>query len=903
MKSERDLFVAIDANAIIHRAFHAYPPSLSTSSGVGVNAVYGFTVMLLQILKQYDPKYIFCAFDTKAPTFRHAQFAEYKGTRKPTDETLIAQFPLVEEVLNAFNIPIVKKEGFEADDIIGTVASWVKDGKWSSYDFDLYLVTGDRDFLQLVGDNVYACLPAGGFNNLIVYDRAKVFEKYGYYPEQVVDYKGIVGDASDNIPGVKGVGEKSGVSLLEKYQNLEDIYKNLSSLPPRLQKLLGEGLEQAEFSRELATIKGDVDLDLKLEDCLLLDFDEAEVLEVFRKFEFKSLVSRIPKSINGNGGANGEQLGMFSQQEAVGEGVVSLVEWEEFEKLFSSARLVFAGYVSKDESISGSFCFGLIVDKSGELFGWSGEGFTKPLPRETYFYNLEDYVSHELRAGSTLDWVENVVDIKLLSHLLSSGKKSYDLSSLVFDFASRNAPQKLSRANISQVLEILPEVIDSLQEKVRSAVLSEYSKGWLERIFDRDVDTNIFYDVVREIENKVAVVLGKMENRGIAIDYEKLSDLEALLAKRIASVQEEIFSFIGHEFNLNSPKQLSDVLYTELALPEVSRGAKARSTREEILEQLVDLHPSISLILSYRELSKIHGTYVKPFIDLVKVAHNSGEETAIHTDFKLHGASSGRFASINPNMQNLPLRGEWGEKFREVFVARDGFKLVSADYSQIEFRVMADISGDEVLISDFNAKKDIHTATAARILNKKVEEVVPSERSLGKTMNFAILFGQTSYGLSRLLKVDSKIASGYIDEYFKNYAGVAKYIKNAEKMALDQGYVQSMLGRTRYISGLASRNFNIRAAAIREAINMPIQGGEADIMKLAMIEIDRVIDEKYSGQAFMLLQIHDELIFEVVEERVEEFERDISEIMKGVVQLKVPLDVNTGSGSNLAQLK
>jgi DNA polymerase-1 len=306
--------------------------------------------------------------------------------------------------------------------------------------------------------------------------------------------------------------------------------------------------------------------------------------------------------------------------------------------------------------------------------------------------------------------------------------------------------------------------------------------------------------------------------------------------------------------------------------------------------------------MEYRELAKVHGTYAKPYIAITSDMHKNGEECVIHTDFKQIGASSGRFSSLNPNMQNLPQKGE-GEKMRNVFVARKGFKLVSADYSQIEFRVMADISEDSALLVDFNAQKDIHSATAARILNKKLEEVTKQERYLGKTMNFSILFGQTPYGLSRLLGVDSKLSAQYIDEYFKNYKGVKEYIDEAKETALEKGYVQTMLGRTRYITGLSSRNFNVKAAAVREAINMPIQGGEADIMKLAMIDLDRMIEKKYKDEAFMLLQIHDELVFEVKKDKVEKFEKDVAKIMRDVVKMKVPLDVNTGSGDNLAQLK
>lgn len=910
MSADKDLFIGIDANAIIHRAFHAYPPSLSTSSGTPVNAVYGFTVMLLQLLKQFDPKYIVCAFDTKAPTFRHTKYTDYKAHRKPTDESLIAQFPLVEEILKAFNIPIIKKEGYEADDILGTFSQWVKDGKWSSYNLDLYLITGDRDLLQLIGGSVYTCLPAGGFNNLVVYDKAKTLEKYGYAPEQVTDFKAIVGDASDNIPGIKGIGEKSALTLLRDYTTLDNIYKNIEKLSSKHQKLFTEGAEQAGFSKDLATIKTDVDLDVRLEQCLFRDFDENELLYTFKKFEFRSLVSKIPKSVNGGG--NGAQLGMFggSGGDDKGIGASASIRMSQDINEFLGIKnpsLRICGYISPDESEDGGeFVFGLIVDNSGEQMGYvSGDvgGFVVALTRETWFYNLEDFVSRIIRQnGDTQINTEGIRDLRLLSHLLSSGKKSYDLSSLIFDFASRNAPEFHTTFGISSILPMLSEVIEGIQKKVGEIEIGDYTAGWLKKIFKKEATPLIYYDLLEKVENPVSIILAKMENRGIAVDYDYLVKLEETLGKKISEIEKNIYTEVGHEFNINSPKQLSDVLYTELQLPQPGTGKSARSTREDVLERLKEMHPAIPLIMEYRELAKLHGTYAKPFVAMVSEMHNRGEECVIHTDFKQIGASSGRFSSLNPNMQNIPQKGE-GEKMRNAFVARKGFKLVSADYSQIEFRVMADISEDSALLLDFNAGKDIHKATAARIFNKPLEEVTKEDRYLAKTMNFSILFGQTSYGLSRLLGIDSKLAAQYIDEYFKNYKGVKEYIEKAKRTALEKGYVQTMFGRTRYITGLSSRNFNVRGAAVREAINMPIQGGEADIMKLAMIDIDRMIKERYDEKAFILLQIHDELVFEVEEKLVGNFEKDIAKVMKEVVKMKVPLDVNTASGGNLSELK
>lgn len=880
---KKDLFVAIDANAIVHRAFHAYPPTLTTSDGVGVNAVYGFTVMLLAMFKLFDPKYVFCAFDTKAPTFRHTKFADYKAKRKPTDESLLAQFPLVERVLDAFNIPVIKKEGYEADDILGTVSKWTKEGKWSSEIFDMYILTGDRDLLQLIEKNVYVCMPQGSFSNLAVYDEHKTLEKYGYLPSQVIDYKALVGDASDNIPGIKGIGEKTALTLLQKYGSFNEIAKNADEIGGRVAMLIREGMEQAEFSRDLATIDTNIDLHFKLEDCLLKDFDENELRDVFKQLEFKSLISKIPQSIESikNGGGK-EQLGMFSIEQKTDD-----YDWK---NALEEASLWIKAYISKEESFDGTpWKSEIIVDKSGKVHSKEVLSFTEEVICETWYYNFEDLVSD---TNEIVD--KKALDIRLLAYNLSSGKKSYNISSLAFEFGSKSLPEKVSRINIFSTGEALVEIIDGIKEKMRNTVHTEYVKekiGFLETKFKYNGDS--FYEmIVRKLEMPVSKILGKMEGRGIKVDMEYLKTLDKRVQKLIDEEKEEIFKEIGHEFNVNSPKQLADVLYNEIGLPS---SGKSRSTRESVLLDFADSHPAIAHIMKYRELAKISGTYIKPFLER--------HQDVVRTDFKQMGTSSGRFSSINPNMQNIPSRGEWANEIRKMFVPREGFVLVGADYSQIEFRIMADISMDEHLVNDFKNNKDIHLSTASRILDKPEKDITKEERNLGKTINFSILFGQSSFGLSKLAGIETSVASKYIEEYFRTYKGVAEYIQKARKEAMKFGYVQSMFGRTRHIAGLTSRNRNIVSAAVREAVNMPIQGGEADIMKLAMLDLDKMIEKEYKGDAFLLLQIHDELIFEVKKEAAKKFMKKVDDLMTNIIGLNVPLDVHVNVGNDMSELK
>ncbi|KKP77493.1 MAG: polymerase protein [candidate division WS6 bacterium GW2011_GWF1_35_23] len=890
VKTSKDRFLAIDANAIVHRAFHAYPGNLQTDDGVQVNAVYGFTVMLLSALKTFDPKYVLCAFDTSKPTFRHEEYLDYKATRKPTDQSLIDQFPLVEEVLKAFNIPIIKKEGFEADDILGTISKMVDSGKWKDQNLELYILSGDRDLFQLVRGDVKVCLPSGNFSNLLEYDRENVFKTFGVYPEQVVDYKAIVGDVSDNIPGVKGVGDKTVIGLLGEYGDFDTIYKNLTKLKPRLQVLLGEGIEQAELSRKLAKIDQDMDVDIYLESCLMKDFDRKNVLDLFRKFKFKSLVARLDDIFGKDSSGYSPQLNIFN-------GSTGSVEWaseKELESLSKNAARVVCCFLSKEESTTDKpLILTRFVDNMGVKTdrAYENGSYTLRTDCETTFCNFENLVSHK---GTTIEVdLSKSLDISLFSHVINSEKRDQSLKDLAFDYVGKVFREKISPLEIISVLDAVEEVKNAQISKANEIELYEYTLKSIKKYLQ--VKAEYLLNVLRKIEMPVALVLSKMEERGIKVEIEVLERLNDELFKKIGNIKEEIFASVGHEFNLNSPKQLSDVLYNELNLP----SKNGFSTREDILVSLSGAHPCVEKLLEFRALSKVYGTYTSPMLAMAK----DSADQSIHTDFKQTGTTSGRFSSINPNMQNLPAQGEWSEKLRTAFVARKGFKLVGMDYSQIELRIMADMSMDNLLIKDFNDGLDIHSATASRILGKEIEDITKKERSIGKTVNFAILFGQTPFGLSSLLKIDSSVALEYIQNYFEHYLGVEEYIRSLEKEAYRKGYVQTMFGTTRMIGGIRSKNIRMNKAAKREAVNMPIQGSEADIMKLGMVKLDELIAKEFNEEAHILLQVHDELVFEVVEGRVDEFEKKALDILKNIVSLEVPLDVHVSHGDNLAELK
>ncbi len=901
-KNGRDVFVAVDANSIVHRAFHSYPPTLETSGGVQVNAVFGFTVMFLKVLELFDPKYIVCAFDTPRPTFRHAKYTPYKGTRKPTDQSLLDQFPIVEDVVRSFNVPILKKEGYEADDILGTLAEYVQNGRWSSSNVHLCVVTGDTDLLQLVDEKVSVILPKGNFRNLKEFARKDVHEKLGVYPEQVLDYKSIVGDSSDNIPGIKGIGAKTAVDLLNEYGSLDNIYGNLDFLKPRLKKLFEEGAEQASISKELVGIVRDVDIIIDLESCLEKDFDVSEVKEKFVELEFRSLINKIPESIASKKQESllsTEQFDLFeeiSQESSPCEDF----DVEAFRRAVRGAKEIVGVFIPSREIVSKKdWVMFRAVDKKGEVFEFSfcaegnTEGVSRSLgeeaPCETYFCGFEDFVG----SFQPLLCVDNLYDIKILAHIENSGLRDYSLSNLVFTYLGKHLPEKLDPHEYKKPLNFVKEIFEVLKKELSERNIDESLLG----------SKFNFLEFTSRTENTLSIVLSLMEQRGILVDKKLLNSLHKDLEKEIADIVQAIYHDVGHEFNINSSKQLSDVLFQELDLPPVSKTKTLFSTREDVLKQLEGAHPVVSKILEYRQKTRIMSNYVQVYKLELEKREEEKKELSIHTDFKQTGTTSGRLSSVNPNMQNLPLGNELAQRLREIFIPRKGFVFLSADYSQIDLRIMAHLSEDERLIGDFENEKDVHLTTASRILDKGEENISSKERKMGKTINFGIIYGLTSFGLSQSLGISVSDAEEYIKEYFENYSGVAEYINTMTKEVQNTRYVQSILGRRRYVTGVNSRNKRIQRAAIREAINMPIQGGSADVMKLAMVEIHDAILKKYENKAFMVLQIHDEIIFEVKDSVVKEFQKEVKDTMENVVKLRVPLGVNTSLGKNISELK
>ena len=704
--------VLVDGNALLHRAYHATPP-FTTSKGELVNAVYGFSSMILKVISDLKPDYLAVAWDEKGPTFRHQAYTQYKATRGPKDEGLSVQYDRVHQVTKSFNIPEFSLAGYEADDLIGTLAT-------QAGDLETIIVTGDRDIMQLINQNTKVFMPKKTLSDVGMYGLEEFVAKYGFEPKLLIDYKALAGDASDNIPGVSGIGDVSATKLIHQFGEIENIYKeeNLKSLPERLQKLLAEGAEEAVMSKKLVTLDLKAPIKLDLEKCVMADYDKNQVIKLFEELEFRSLISRISNE--------------------------------------------------------------------------------KPIKNQT---------------TSDLD------------------------------------------------LEVTP-------------------------------------------------VLQKMSKTGVLIDLKFLNKMGIDLKARLTKLEQEIYSKIGHEINLNSPKQLQIVLFDELKLPVFKKTKTGRSTDEETLHELEGTHPIMPLLLEYRQLFKLVSTYVDALPKSV------GSDGRIHSTFNVEGAATGRLSSQDPNLQNIPVRGEMGGEIRKAFVAPKAKILLAADYSQIELRIMAHLSNDPNLKKAFEENLDIHSATAAKIFQVPINQVTKEQRGVGKTMNFATLYGQGPHALSRQLKVPFEIARSYIEEYFSQFPKIQEWMQKTLEFGYEKGYVETLMGRKRYIPELKAENRMIKAAGERAAVNHPVQGTAADMIKRAMVEIDRELT-MHNGQLTskkqnsplsifncqLILQVHDELLFECDPKFVEEVGKMVKTKMENALKLAVPVVVDLKVGENWGEMK
>lgn len=850
----------IDGNSLVHRAFHALPP-LSTTEGLPSNAVYGFTTMLLKILDSENPRWIAVAFD-KGKTFRHEAYKEYKAHRPAMPDDLRPQFPLVKEVLKALRIPIFEMEGYEADDLIGAIVH-----QWEHKGFHSLILTGDKDAIQLVSPYTQVILTKKGISQLQRYDETKVYEEYGIAPAILVDFKGLTGDPSDNVPGVPGIGPKTATKLLQRYGSIDAILSHLDELPKHLRKQLQTFGDQALMSRSLVTIERTVPgLDVsRLPAWPGPDIEKT--LRIFKKLEFRSLIHNfLPK-------ASGKQT--------VETGVVTFCP--PFRELTQEQEVqAVLDTVNKDQPLA------VVYDGNPEhLMGLAIDG-------KCYVIDLNCI------AASTKEKITRFLGLPEYPKTIHNGKQALKLArqqgwDLRFDFDTMVAAYLLNPSSFSPKLDdialnhldlVLPE--DGLAALAAKAETVRRLRENLTVKIREQEQERLFY----EIEMPLVNVLADMEITGIRVDQPALQAMSNTFGARIEELAQEIYDLAGEPFNINSPRQLGYILFEKLKLPVKKKTKTGYSTDASVLEALADTHEIVAKLIEHRQLVKLKGTYTEGLANLI------GNDGKLHTTFHQTATATGRLSSAEPNLQNIPIRHKLGRKIRSVFIADTPDNvLLAADYSQIELRIMAHLSKDPALINAFKNNEDIHTRTAAEVFNVSKERVTPDLRSRAKAVNFGIIYGISDFGLARDLKVSRKKAKEYINAYFRRLPGVKAYIDRSIKEARECGYVTTLLNRRRYLPELFSPNKNVRNFGERAAINTPIQGSAADIIKLAMIKIfDRLNDNGFKTK--MVLQVHDELIFDVPKSELEEVVKIVRQEMEHVVALEVPLTVDLKVGPN-----
>lgn len=898
--------IIIDGNAIVHRAYHALPP-LTTKKGQMVNAVYGFTSMLLKVWHDLQPTHLAVTFDVAGGTFRHAKFAKYKATRVKADQELYDQIPLAHEIVKAFNIPIYEKKGYEADDVIATIVRKME--KKPLRGGEIFIVTGDMDTLQLVTEKVRVYTLRKGLSDVVIYDPAMVKNRFGFGPEQMLDYKSLRGDASDNIPGVPGIGQKTATELIQKAGGLAEIYGDLKKLTKlgireSVIKKLETGQESALLSQELTTLDNKVpDLDFKMEDCELKKIDHDKIAKIFQEFEFVSLLKRVP----GMNVAEMEQAGTGGKaiktkkrlmedlnfvevkfKETVGQ-IDSLIR----EAKHFSCRAVLDGADIFSARLQG---LAFVIGQRGF---WVPAEFTEDL-WEVFKDNNLELAGHDLKQLIKILHLQKVevknklFDVMVASYLLNPGSRAHDPASVVLKELGKELPAGRNQTSLFGV-----DAKATTEELYLLAQTVAKLRGELAKIDDQGL--------FEKVEMPLVGILAEMELNGVAVDTGMLAKLSKEAVEEIKKVSQKIYKMAGQEFNISSPQQLREILFEKLDIPVegIKKGKTGLSTSAEQLEKMRGLHPIIEEIEIHRELAKLQNTY----IDVLPALINK-KTGRIHTSFNQAVTATGRLSSSDPNLQNIPIRTEMGREIRKAFIADDGNILVSADYSQIELRIVASLAEDKRMMEIFAKDEDIHQATAAAINGVPLDKVTKEMRRAAKEINFGVLYGMGAYGLSWRAEIPQYEAKAFIEKYFQEFSGVQKYIERTLAFTKKEGYGETLFGRRRYLPELKAANYQLRAAAERMAINHPIQGTAADLIKMAMIEVKRELAKNEDlkthlekGEIKMTLQVHDELVFEVKKGLENKLAPLLKETMEKVVKLRVPIKVEVHSGKRWGEIK
>ena len=853
----------LDSNSILNRAFYGVR-YLSAKDGTPTNAIYGFLNILLKLIKEQEPDYICAAFDVKAPTFRHKQYEGYKAQRKPMPEGLAAQMPLAKDVLRAMGVTILEKEGYEADDIIGTVARLCEESEISCF-----IATGDKDDLQLASDKTKVILTVtkSGYNETIIYDDKAVKEKYRVTPTEFIDVKALMGDPSDNIPGVKGVGEKTAMSLIEKHHSIEYIYENIDGIGLKgamLQKMK-DGRKMAFMSKELATINRNTPIEFNAEECVFDGFENnGELYEILKRLELNSIIKKLDLSGGDNVKENEDIFKDFSYQ--VGD-----------KNMISGDKVTVVLDFDGDNISSAAVGAGnnaVVLNEQDDI--------KELLEDDSIAKVMFDVKEAIVKLNGRID-IKNISDdTAIAAYLVDPAKNEYTIEKL----ASEYFGTVIEKPEVKQ-LSLLDDVETDRSEYLAKCAVA---LGVLnERIGDK-IKENGQEKLYQEVELPLVTVLAHLEINGFLVDDNQLKEFADKLGEKIDALTNEIYMLAGEEFNINSPKQLGVILFEKLELKPVKKTKTGYATNADVLEKLRDKHPIVNFIMEYRQLAKLKSTYCDGLTAVV-----NPNTHRIHSVFTQTVTVTGRLSSTEPNLQNIPTRTELGREIRKMFVAKEGYVLVDADYSQIELRVLAHIANDETMINAFRNNEDIHAVTASQVLGIPLEDVTKEQRSSAKAVNFGIVYGIGEFSLAQDLHISVKEAKAYIESYLEKYNGVRNYMESIKEQAKKDGYVKTMLNRIRYIPELKSPNYNIRQFGERVALNTPIQGTAADIIKLAMVRVDnRLINEGLKSK--LILQVHDELIVEAHKDEVDKVKQILSEEMQGAMELNVPLKVDMSTG-------
>lgn len=853
----------LDSNSILNRAFYGVR-YLSAKDGTPTNAIYGFLNILLKLIKEQEPDYICAAFDVKAPTFRHKQYEGYKAQRKPMPEGLATQMPLAKDVLRAMGITILEKEGYEADDIIGTVARLCEESEISCF-----IATGDKDDLQLASDKTKVILTVtkSGYNETIIYDDKAVKEKYHVTPTEFIDVKALMGDPSDNIPGVKGVGEKTAMSLIEKHHSIEYIYENIDDIGLKgamLQKMK-DGREMAFMSKELATINRNTPIEFNAEGCVFDGFENnGELYEILKRLELNSIIKKLDLSGGDNVKENEDIFKDFSYQ--VGD-----------KNMISGDKVTVVLDFDGDNISSAAVGVGnnaVVLNEQDDI--------KELLEDDSIAKVMFDVKEAIVKLNGRID-IKNISDdTAIAAYLVDPAKNEYTIEKL----ASEYFGTVIEKPEVKQ-LSLLDDVETDRSEYLAKCAVA---LGVLnDRIGDK-IKENGQEKLYQEVELPLVTVLAHLEINGFLVDDNQLKEFADKLGEKIDALTNEIYMLAGEEFNINSPKQLGVILFEKLELKPVKKTKTGYATNADVLEKLRDKHPIVNFITEYRQLAKLKSTYC----DGLRAVVNPNTHR-IHSVFTQTVTVTGRLSSTEPNLQNIPTRTELGREIRKMFVAKEGYVLVDADYSQIELRVLAHIANDETMINAFRNNEDIHAVTASQVLGIPLEDVTKEQRSSAKAVNFGIVYGIGEFSLAQDLHISVKEAKAYIESYLEKYHGVRNYMESIKEQAKKDGYVKTMLNRIRYIPELKSPNYNIRQFGERVALNTPIQGTAADIIKLAMVRVDnRLISEGLKSK--LILQVHDELIVEAHKDEVDKVKQILSEEMQNAMELNVPLKVDMSTG-------